>query len=144
MKKAILLVAVGLVFGTIAACATIEAPSRTISSLDAHDLLVEGEATLIDVRLPNEKYDGAPENAVEIPYTRGGDDEKFREAVSAVSNRKTVILICRVGVRSRWAQEALRRSGISNTLSVEDGFSGNEKGLGWRGWGLPTKGRSSF
>ncbi len=115
---------------------------QPINSFDAYEFTRYGK-TLIDVRLEEERHDGTPEPAVVIPYRRAvedGNDATFVAQVKEIASEGgLVMLICRVGVRSRWARDVLRAHGFYNVESVVDGYAGNESGPGWKGWGFPTK-----
>ncbi len=139
---------IALVLSALAlfACAGLEPAGPdvgpTVLSDDAYAEIASGKAVLIDVRLPAERVGGSPAPSSAIPFARereeGGDEKKFAEEVRRTAAGRSVILICRFGVRSRFAREALAREGLP-ARSVADGFDGSEAGPGWKMWGLPIK-----
>ncbi len=100
-------------------------------------------AFLVDVRTEQERkvaFDD-PVDAINIPFPRSGigSEELFILRVTSlheINPQRPVILICREGVRSRWAAEALMRSGLPVVFTVMGGLEGDR---GWLDSGMPVK-----
>jgi rhodanese-related sulfurtransferase len=118
----------------------------------AHALLQENsEAVLVDCRTEIEYlYVGHPLCAEHVAWQDGPDweiDPEFTEKVKhLVRNDLTrpVLLICRSGIRSAYAGEALEAAGFTDVTNVVEGFEGpldenyHRGNLGgWRFRGLP-------
>ncbi len=115
---------------------------QQISAKDAWEWLEnQDDAVLVDVRSAIEwKNLGIPDltalkkQAICIQWVTSERQynprfmEDFAESVAA---DKTVLMICRSGVRSQEAAEAAMMAGYANTLNVYDGFEG------WCHCGLP-------
>lgn len=105
-----------------------EARPTVISPETALALATNGEAVLVDVRLPQERVDRRepPHTAAWFPFDRY-TPRQFTGAMSEVvdgERRRPVIIICEVGVRSGWAAQALTDAGFSNVMSVDRGYTG--------------------
>lgn len=128
-------------------------PSRAWSMLNE-----DGGVVLLDVRSRVEHdYVGHPPGAVLVPWKDPPDQEPDPEfvakAVAALQQSRpgrdpasdlTVLTLCRSGVRSRAAAEALIKSGFKRVYNVAEGFEGardEEKHRGnlggWRFHSLP-------
>jgi len=111
----------------------------------------ETDAVIIDVRSELEYFFvGAPVGAVNIPWRDAPDwdvNPLFAELVAQVANRdQPVYLICRSGVRSIDAGNALIEAGYRRVFNVGEGFEGaidenlhRGKLGGWRFHGLPWR-----
>lgn len=128
-----------------------------ISPQDAWSALsTTREAILIDVRTSAEwAFIGGPDVAsidksvlqIEWQHFPGmGHNETFVDDVqtAGVSHTQPIYLICRSGVRSKHAAEALAENGYT-TFNIADGFEGQlgadgHRGVGgWCAVGLPWK-----
>jgi rhodanese-related sulfurtransferase len=128
---------------------------KNISSLEAWGILVENpDAVLVDVRTMAEwVYVGQPDltelgkQTLTIEWVRlsGQLNADFNAQLMAqVPIDKTIILICRSGVRSQAAGQAALQMGYQNVAHAADGFEGTLDRQGHRktvsGWcfsGLP-------
>jgi len=111
----------------------------------------EDNAVIIDVRSELEYFFvGAPVGAVNIPWRDAPDwdiNPRFVELVEQVAARdQPVYLICRSGVRSIDAGNALVEAGYDKVFNVGEGFEGAidenlHRGTvgGWRFHGLPWR-----
>ena len=114
------------------------------------------DALLVDVRTHAEwTYVGVPQlpggRAVSFvewsEYPTGTLNDRFVEEVRAHGARegRPVYLICRSGVRSRAAAEALTAAGLGPAYNVLDGFEGQHDAEqhrtrgGWKNSGLPWR-----
>jgi rhodanese-related sulfurtransferase len=77
--------------------------------------LQEQGAQLIDVREPYEYWGGHAEGALNIPLG------ELESRIDEVPRDRTVLLICQVGQRSKFAQDWLAARSIANTRNVEGG-----------------------
>jgi rhodanese-related sulfurtransferase len=126
-------------------------PVKSIYPKAAWELLqTQPQTLLIDVRSTMEyHYVGHPIGAVHIPWSEPSDWQplpQFSEQVYRLVKRTDtpVLLICRSGIRSLAAGEALIRIGFTDVYNVLEGFEGNldvqrHRGTlgGWRYHGLP-------
>lgn len=118
----------------------------------AHEFLLQTpEAMLIDCRTEIEHmYVGHPVGAEHVAWQEGPDweiDPEFADRVKRLLRGeldRPVLLICRSGVRSIAAGEALEAAGFSRVINVVEGFEGPldenfHRGTlgGWRYRGLP-------
>ena len=109
------------------------------------------EAVLVDCRTEIEfLYVGHPVGAEHIAWQEAPDweiDPHFADKVKHLlvgDMTRPVLLICRSGIRSRDAGEALEAAGFARVINVEEGFEGPlddnyHRGTlgGWRFRGLP-------
>ncbi len=111
----------------------------TASPPEAHKLLTEKKAVLIDIRTPGEWAEtGVAEGALTIDMTDPMFMRKISEAVGG-DRTKPVALICRTASRSGTVQQAMMQSGYINVINVEGGMVGNRSDKGWIKHGLPLK-----
>lgn len=112
-----------------------------IGADEAQRLQASGAAVLVDVRTPEERGQGYPAGSVSIPWA--GDEKGFAAAVLAqMGGDRTapLLLICRSGNRSARAAAVLAGQGFTGVKDVAEGFSGGNRGPGWRNRGLPVAG----
>lgn len=113
----------------------------------AHQRAVEG-GLLVDVRTEAEwRYVGVPavDGLLRVAWVDEGGvrNPDFVEQVAAAADGREVLLLCRSGVRSVAAAEALTAAGTGPAYNVLDGFEGplgddgHRGGRGWRAAGLP-------
>ena len=111
-------------------------------------------ALLLDVRLADELDDvGMPDVAsflhvewLTMPFGAINPDFTGEVERSGISKDAEIFVLCRVGVRSAQAAEALTEAGFGRVYNVIDGFEGEADENGYRGtrggWqfeGLPWK-----
>lgn len=116
---------------------------------EAWTLFCDGKAFLIDVRTTEErKFVGrVPETSHVAWKTWPGmaENPRFVQEMEAIAPKDAVVmLLCRSGVRSVAAAEALAQAGYANAFNVLEGFEGEldsqkRRGTfnGWRRAGLP-------
>lgn len=116
---------------------------------EAWELFNKGGATIVDVRTAEErKFVGRVPESLHVAWkTWPGmvQNDRFVEEVEAIVPNSTVLLLlCRSGVRSAAAAEALTQAGYENAFNILEGFEGEldeqqqrGKGSGWRHAGLP-------
>jgi rhodanese-related sulfurtransferase len=106
---------------------------------EAHKLVSEKKAILIDIRTPGEWAEtGVAEGALTLDMT---DPMFMRRVADAVGGdrSKPIALICRTASRSGTVQQAMMQSGYINVINVEGGMIGNRADKGWLKHGLPLK-----
>ena len=128
-----------------------------VSPQQAYALLqTDAEAVLVDVRtLPEWQYVGLPDLSAldKRPVLLSWQDyptmavrSDFPEALAAagVPKQAPVLLICRSGIRSQAAAQALTAAGYTKAFNVSEGFEGPLDGAqhrgqagGWKAAGLP-------
>ena len=125
----------------------------------AYELLgSDADAVLVDVRSePEWRFVGVPDvsalgkEPLFVPWRGGAPDPAgtFAAELEAAGLRPgtdvPVVLLCRSGVRSVAAAEALAAAGAARAYNVLDGFEGaldehgHRGGAGWRAAGLPWR-----
>lgn len=101
---------------------------RSISILQATQLINQDKGVVVDVREPAEFSAGHLRDAKNIPLgelsKRMGELDKFKS--------KTVIVMCQSGNRSAGAAAQLKKAGFSDAFSLEGGIAA------WQAQGLPV------
>ena len=120
-----------------------------LTPAEAHQLLEEGAAVIVDVRTrPEWEFVGHVEDAPLIEWRAYGaraPDPSFVDALARRFDRDApILLLCRSGVRSHHAATAAALAGFTRVYNVLEGFEGDQdehgrRGTtgGWRHAGLP-------
>jgi len=120
-----------------------------VTPAEAHRLAEIGAAAIVDVRTrPEWEFVGRIEGARLIEWRAWGATEPHRDFVARVASHydrsQPILLLCRSGVRSHHAAEALARSGFRHAYNILQGFEGDRDSRGhrsslggWRFAGLP-------
>jgi rhodanese-related sulfurtransferase len=98
---------------------------KTLSPLQAHELMTGGEFDVVDVREPREWSRGHVPGARLVPF------ERIRQSPRSALPRDGVIFVCAAGVRSQAAAKMAEELGLANVYNL---------GGGTRSWvnaGLP-------
>ena len=107
-----------------------------VGAPEALDLAQRGEATLIDIRRPDEwQATGRPAGSTGITLEDPAFVDKVREAAGGEDKR--IILICRSGRRTLAGMDLLRQAGFTNIAHIGEGMVGSEHGPGWLDRALP-------
>ena len=126
----------------------VEAYAATTSSADALLVDVRTRAEWVYVGVPVLEGAGRPVAFVEwSTYPDGRVNEHFVEEVLAAGLEpgRPVYLLCRSGVRSRAAADALTAAGLGPAYNVLEGFEGPHDAqghrtvAGWKAAGLPWR-----
>ncbi len=116
---------------------------------EAWALFKAGAALLVDVRTDEElKHIGRVPEAAHVVWKSGPDmvlNPHFVQQVEAIAPKdKTLLLLCRGGLRSASAAHVLTEAGYANAFNILEGFEGELDGEqrrgtfnGWRFRGLP-------
>ena len=104
---------------------------------EAHDLHMSGAATIVDVRTRSEfeqvgRVEGTPLFEWRLDGAHQPDPRFTGRLLARYRTDEALLLICRSGVRSHYAAEALTDAGFTRVYNVLDGFE-----AGWRPAGLP-------
>lgn len=116
-----------------------EAPrALDITPESARVLAADPSVLFLDVRLVEERQAsiGDPTGALPLPFR---EEKRFVAAVRDIASGDTsriVVLICRMGVRSRNAGDVLARAGFTEVYTVHGGLEGRG---GWAFAGLPLQ-----
>lgn len=125
-----------------------------VSVGQAWRLIIEGNATLVDVRTEAEwHYVGVPDleslgqdvALIEWVDAHGRVNPGFNRRLAQVVREGPVVLLCRSGQRSISAARAATDAGLGPAYNVLDGFegsldaSGHRGSTGWRAEGLPWR-----
>lgn len=120
-----------------------------VSPTDAWALARDGQATIVDVRSPEEwHFVGHVPGSVLVPWAAGVDLKAVPEFVgrlrAAVPGQRPLLFLCRSARRSVSAATAAARAGFGQTFNILEGFEGDldehgQRGArgGWRARGLP-------
>jgi rhodanese-related sulfurtransferase len=120
-----------------------------LTPVEAHQLLEEGAAVIVDVRTrPEWEFVGHVEGTPLVewrPYGATAPDPAFVDKLAARFPRDSaILLLCRSGVRSHHAAIAAARAGFTRVFNILEGFEGDmdaggRRGTlgGWRHAGLP-------
>jgi rhodanese-related sulfurtransferase len=98
---------------------------QTLTPLQAHELLMQGDVDVIDVREPHEWLGGHLPGSRHIPLGR------FREGPKAALPRDGVIFVCAAGVRSHTAARLAEAVGLTRIYNMAGGTRS------WQSAGLP-------
>ena len=110
-----------------------------LSVADAHQLALNGEIYLIDIRRPDE-WDRTGIAAPAIPIDMRRDD--FETVLQSIFDQNGVLpvaLICARGVRSDRMNRRLKNAGFSGILDVPEGMLGSGAGPGYIQRALPIR-----
>ena len=111
----------------------------TATPPEAHKLVSEKKAVLIDIRTPAEWDEtGVAEGALKIDMTDPMFMRKISEAVGG-DRSKPIALICRTASRSGTVQQAMIQTGYINVINVDGGMVGNRSDKGWIKHSLPME-----
>lgn len=120
-----------------------------VTPVEAFRLAELGEAVIVDVRTrPEWEFVGRVEGARLIEWRAWGATGPNRDFVAQVASHfdpaQPILLLCRSGVRSHHAAEALARAGFGRAYNILQGFEGDRDSRGhrsslggWRFAGLP-------
>ncbi|MCM0620281.1 rhodanese-like domain-containing protein [Nocardioides bruguierae] len=107
-----LLLAVGLTLGLslgLAACGSSESTAGSSAVADA----IDGGATIVDVRTPEEFADGHVEGAVNIDVSAS----TFAEEIAALDPEAAYVVYCRSGSRAGAAIEQMTDAGFTDLVN---------------------------
>ncbi len=112
-----------------------------ISPSEAHAKVTDEGFTYVDVRTPEEFFEGRPAGSVNVPL-----DDGFVTAMEAKFAKDARIVVgCKAGGRSLRAARALVGAGFTNILDQRAGFDGVRGPFGelaepgWSRVGLPQE-----
>jgi rhodanese-related sulfurtransferase len=120
-----------------------------VTPVEAHRLAELGAAAIVDVRTqPEWEFVGRIEGARLVEWRAWGATEPHRDFVANVASHyapeQPLLLLCRSGVRSHHAAEALAKAGFGRSYNILQGFEGDRDARGrrstlggWRFAGLP-------
>jgi rhodanese-related sulfurtransferase len=100
----------------MAADQSTETSETTVSAKRARELIAGGDATVLDIR-PEEEW----QSVGNIPGSVNAPGEDASEAVQAIAEDRTVIVVCRRGDRSAEVAEQLRDGG-REAVSIDGGM----------------------
>lgn len=112
-----------------------------ISPAEAHAKMKDEGFTYVDVRTPEEFFEGRPAGAVNVPL----DDGFVAAMEKAFPKDARIIVGCKAGGRSLRAARALVEAGFTNVLDQRAGFDGARGPFGeltepgWSRAGLPQE-----
>ena len=144
MKKPLLVLSVLLVIGIVVTGGCVgteietpeqEAPTQIIENItppEAFTLIQDNQHNpdfvIIDVRTPEEFADGHIENAINLDYY----SETFGDELNKLDKKKTYLVYCRSGRRSRNALDIMEELNFREAYNMSGGI------IEWKAEGLPT------
>ncbi len=87
------------------------------------------KAMVVDVRTPEEVSEGHLAGALNINFL----GENFANEIQNLNKKKTYLLYCRSGSRTRKAADLMQKSGFKNVYMLEGGITA------WKEAGKPTE-----
>lgn len=121
------LIAIALISGGALLWPSLQRRGKTVSTLQATQLINQGKAVIIDVRDPAAFNAGHLRDAKNIPgkelSNRISELDKFKS--------KTAIVVCQSGVQASRAAAQLKKAGFAEAVSLEGGIAA------WQAQGLP-------
>jgi rhodanese-related sulfurtransferase len=112
----------------LTASVLIAAPSRDITSIEAKALIDKSRNVFIlDVRTPQERTQGYIQGSVLIPI------DTIEKRISEIPKKRTIVVYCAVGSRSRAVSQALSGRGYPDVYNMKDGI------MGWYRNGFPIQ-----
>lgn len=119
------------------AAITEDFPGGVLTAPEAHDQVVAGQITLIDIRRPDEwARTGTAIRAHPIDLRDDDFAIRVRQAAGGDLNAP-IALICARGVRSARVSNQLIKAGFTNIIDIPEGMLGSSAGPGWIARGLP-------
>jgi len=101
---------------------------KNILPEEAQKIIERGEATVIDVRTPDEYREGHINGAQNINI----NDPLFSEKISVLDKEATYVVNCLSGGRSSRATSLMLERGFKNAVNLEGGITA------WKIKGLPV------
>lgn len=127
----IILITLALLFNSCSNPSADTITKTSLSAVEFADKIKElPEATLIDVRTPEEFEKGHIANAVNYDW----NNPQFEKQMAALDKSKPVLVYCLSGARSLAAADKMRISGFSEVYEMEGGL------IKWRAANLPETG----
>ncbi|HEY8607066.1 MAG TPA: rhodanese-like domain-containing protein [Noviherbaspirillum sp.] len=121
------LIAIALISGGALLWPGLQRRGKTVSTLQATQLINQGRALILDVRDPAAFNAGHLRDAKNIPIkelsNRIGELDKFKA--------KTAIVVCQSGAQAGKVASRLKAAGFSEAVSLEGGIAA------WQSQGLP-------
>jgi rhodanese-related sulfurtransferase len=121
------LIAIALISGGALLWPNLQRRGKTVSTLQATQLINQGKAVIVDVRDPAAFNNGHLRDAKNIPgkelSNRLGELDKFKA--------KTAIVVCQSGAQAARAASQLKKAGFAEAVTLEGGIAA------WQAQGLP-------
>lgn len=90
-----------------------------VSPDETQAILQDDNVLLIDVRTPEEYYEGHIANAQNIDY----NSPTFEEVINTLDKSRTVLLYCKSGSRSGKSSKILLEAGFNKIYDLEGGIT---------------------
>lgn len=121
----------GFIFMSLGALAqTAEKDSIQVLSIAQFEKMSQKKKNLVvDVRTPEEVAEGHLTGVVNINFLGDG----FAEEINKLDKKKTYLLYCRSGSRTRKAADLMQKSGFKHVFMLEGGITA------WKEAGKPTE-----
>lgn len=91
---------------------------RNICGSELREILNNGNAVIVDVRTPEEVYEGIIEGALNIDIR----NQYFQERIDELEKEKHYLMVCRSGARSAQAGMYMESIGYCNVYNLEGGM----------------------
>lgn len=130
MRSKFLLSLLFLIFSMGVFAQKVEKDSINLVAIPKFEKLVTKKNTmLLDVRTPEEVSEGHLEGAININYL----GENFSEEIQTLDKKKTYLLYCRSGNKTRKAADMMQKSGFKHVYVLEGGIKA------WQAAGKPVE-----
>ncbi len=94
---------------------------RTVTPQQAHELMLQGDVEVVDVRESNEWHGGHIAGARHVPLAQ------LRANPTAVLPRDGIVFVCAAGVRSETAARLAHSHGLTRLYNLHGGTRGWDK-----------------
>ena len=91
---------------------------KKINQQEFKDLIIKGNALVIDVRTPAEFSEAHIKNAINIDYF----SKSFSETISKLNKQKTILVYCAAGGRSKSACLDFKKLGFKKVYNLIGGY----------------------
>ena len=91
---------------------------KKINQEEFKDLIIKGNALVIDVRTSNEFSEAHIKNAINIDYF----SKSFSETISKLDKQKTILVYCAAGGRSTSACSDFKKLGFKKVYNLIGGY----------------------
>jgi len=106
-----------------------QATLRNVSATEAHQILTENKAVVLDIRTPEEFSEAHIEGAINVDF----QNRSFEDELNKLDKNASYVLHCRIGGRSTAALPTLHKLGFKNILHLDKGI------MDWQAEQLPTE-----
>jgi rhodanese-related sulfurtransferase len=130
MKKTVVLLVTFLIIGINSFAQTVQKDSiQVISIQEFEKMSTKKKSLLVDVRTPEEVAEGHLAGSVNINFL----SENFAQEIGQLNKKKTYLLYCKSGNRTRKAADLMQKAGFKHVYMLDGGITA------WNEAGKPTE-----